>query len=86
MAMIAKLKGTLIFLMGLGNIRKITSVLIENGKSKDIITAVIHVNTDNSTDIITAKLSDIADKVEETHIKSPAVIVVGDVVYNGQKS
>jgi uroporphyrin-III C-methyltransferase/precorrin-2 dehydrogenase/sirohydrochlorin ferrochelatase len=80
MSTLAKLKGTLIFLMGLENLRKITTVLIENGKNKDTPAAVVHANTDNSTDIIKATLSAIADKAEQTPIKSPAIIVIGDVV------
>jgi uroporphyrinogen III methyltransferase/synthase len=80
MSTLAKLKGTLIFLMGLENLRKITAVLIENGKNKDTPAAVVHANTDNSTDIIKATLSAIADKAEQTPIKSPAIIVIGDVV------
>jgi siroheme synthase len=54
--------------------------LIENGKNKDTPAAVVHANTDNSTDIIKATLSAIADKAEQTPIKSPAIIVIGDVV------
>jgi uroporphyrin-III C-methyltransferase/precorrin-2 dehydrogenase/sirohydrochlorin ferrochelatase len=80
METIAKLNGTLIFLMGLENIRKITDVLIENGKSKDTPTAVVHVNKDNSTDLLQATLSSIADRLEATPIKSPAIIIVGDVI------
>jgi uroporphyrin-III C-methyltransferase/precorrin-2 dehydrogenase/sirohydrochlorin ferrochelatase len=79
METIAKLNGTLIFLMGLENIRKITDVLLENGKNKDTPAAVVHVNMDNSTDIIQSTLSTIADKVEAAPIKSPAIIIVGEV-------
>jgi uroporphyrin-III C-methyltransferase/precorrin-2 dehydrogenase/sirohydrochlorin ferrochelatase len=80
METIAKLKGTLIFLMGLENTRKIAMSLMENGKSPNTMAAVIHVNNDNSTQIIKSPLSDIADKVEKTGIKSPAVIAIGDVI------
>ena len=37
----AKLKGTLVFLMGLNNIEKITQSLIANGKDKSTPSAVI---------------------------------------------
>jgi uroporphyrin-III C-methyltransferase/precorrin-2 dehydrogenase/sirohydrochlorin ferrochelatase len=80
METISKLNGTLIFLMGLENIGKIASSLIENGKSKDTPTAVVHVDCDNSTKIIKSTLSDIADKVANSDMTTPAVIVVGEVV------
>jgi uroporphyrinogen III methyltransferase/synthase len=86
METIAKLNGTLIFLMGLENLGKITTSLISNGKNENTKTAIIHVNTDNTTDIIISTLSDIADKAAKTNIKAPAVIVVGDVInlYNNK--
>jgi uroporphyrin-III C-methyltransferase/precorrin-2 dehydrogenase/sirohydrochlorin ferrochelatase len=80
METISKLNGTLVFLMGIENIGKIASSLIENGKSKDTPTAVVHVDCDNSTKIIRSTLSDIADKVASSDMTTPAVIVVGDVV------
>jgi uroporphyrin-III C-methyltransferase/precorrin-2 dehydrogenase/sirohydrochlorin ferrochelatase len=80
MAAIARLNGTLVFLMGIENIHKITDALIENGKDKDTPSAVIHADIDNNTDIIRAKLSRIAEVVQANPIKPPAVIVVGEVV------
>jgi uroporphyrin-III C-methyltransferase/precorrin-2 dehydrogenase/sirohydrochlorin ferrochelatase len=80
METISKLNGTLIFLMGIENVGKIASSLIENGKSKDTPTAVVHVDCDNSTKIIKSTLSDIADKVANSDMTTPAVIVVGHVV------
>jgi uroporphyrin-III C-methyltransferase/precorrin-2 dehydrogenase/sirohydrochlorin ferrochelatase len=80
MGVLAKLNGTLIFLMGLENIRKIADGLIQNGKDKDTPAAVVQGNTDNGTDIIKSTLSKIADKAEESKVKSPVVIIVGDVV------
>jgi uroporphyrin-III C-methyltransferase/precorrin-2 dehydrogenase/sirohydrochlorin ferrochelatase len=77
---LAGLKGTLIFLMGVENLEKIAQALIKNGKPKDTPAAVIHGNTDNSTDIVKSTLSEIADKLSKAKPKTPAVIVIGDVV------
>jgi uroporphyrin-III C-methyltransferase/precorrin-2 dehydrogenase/sirohydrochlorin ferrochelatase len=77
---LASLKGTLIFLMGLNNIDRITSALIDNGKDKDTPVAVIHADTDNKTQIIKSTLSSVTKDLADSNIASPAVIIIGDVV------
>jgi uroporphyrin-III C-methyltransferase len=77
---LASLKGTLIFLMGLNNIDRITSALIDNGKAKDTPVAVIHAGTDNKTQIIKSTLSSVTKDLANSNIASPAVIIIGDVV------
>ena len=61
---------TLIFLMGVENLPKITAKLIEYGRAKDTPAAVIRNGT---------KFSQQVD-VTEKNIKPPAILVVGEVV------
>lgn len=75
---LAKLDGTLIFLMGLSNIREITKKLIENGKDQRTPVAVISSGTMNHEKTVRGTLSTIVSKVEEEQIVSPAIIVVGN--------
>lgn len=75
---LAKLDGTLIFLMGLTNLNQITTKLIQNGKDKNTPVAVISNGTMNKEKTVRGTLSNIASKVQEEQIKSPGIIVVGD--------
>lgn len=76
---LAKLKGTLVFLMGLGNLEKICNGLISNGKSEHTPCAVISDGTTKNQLTIRATLDTLAKKTKNSAIKSPAIIVVGDV-------
>ncbi|MHC1684691.1 MAG: uroporphyrinogen-III C-methyltransferase [Clostridiaceae bacterium] len=75
---ISKLSGTLIFFMGLSNITKISNSLISEGKSKETPVAVISSGTYGTQKIAIGSLEDIHTKLE--NIKSPALIVVGNVI------
>ncbi|MDI6604279.1 MAG: uroporphyrinogen-III C-methyltransferase [Thermoanaerobacteraceae bacterium] len=77
---LAKLNGTLIFLMGIKNLETIVNNLMKDGKSSDTPVAVIMNGTTPNQKVVTGKLLDIADKVCNEGIKNPAIIVVGDVV------
>jgi uroporphyrinogen III methyltransferase / synthase len=72
--------GTLVFLMGVGNLGRITEELINNGRSPDTPAAVICRGTVAGQKTIEAKLRDIADIAKREDIKPPGIIVVGDVV------
>ncbi|MEA5082857.1 MAG: uroporphyrinogen-III C-methyltransferase [Lachnospiraceae bacterium] len=76
---LAKLKGTLVFLMGLGNLEKICNGLISHGKSQDTPCAVISDGTTKNQLTIRATLNTLAEKAKNSAVKSPAIIVVGDV-------
>lgn len=75
---ISKLEGTLVFFMGLSNITKISNGLINGGKLKETPAAVISSGTYGTQKIAVGTLGDIHTKLE--NIKSPALIVVGDVI------
>jgi len=69
----AKSDGTLVFLMGLDNIRKIADGLIAGGMRKNMPCAVISGN-EKTTD----SLDSISDTVKRKNIKTPAVILIGE--------
>ena len=69
---------TLIFLMGLHNIGKITENLIKAGKSKDYPVAVISRGTTKDQKVVVGTLENIKAKAKD--LPTPALIVVGEVV------
>ena len=76
---LSRVEGTLIFLMGFGHLLQISQELIKAGKSPDTPVAVVHGNFDGTADAVRGTLADIAQKVLEAGLETPAVIVVGAV-------
>ncbi len=77
---LAKCTGTLVILMGIGNLAYVVDQLVKNDKPGSTPVAVI---TDGTTDhqrCVTGTLNDIVPKVKSKDLKPPSVIVVGDVV------
>lgn len=79
-ASLAKGMGTIVFLMGVKNLPKISAKLIENGKSPDTPVGLVRWGTTPNQRTLTGTLENISKKVEENNFKAPAIIVVGDVV------
>ncbi len=77
---LARGNGTLVFLMGIKNIEKISTNLIENGRNSCTPAAVIRWGTMAEQKVISGTLASIATKVREAELKPPAIIVVGEVV------
>jgi uroporphyrinogen III methyltransferase/synthase len=75
---IAKTEGTLVFLMGLKNLSFISSSLRKAGKEKDTPVAVISDGTTHYQRTVHGNLENIAAKVDEAKLSSPAVIVIGE--------
>lgn len=71
---------TLVFLMGLANLSEIASKLIEHGRSPETPAAAIQSATTPSQRVVVGTLADIASKVREAGLESPALTVVGEVV------
>ena len=69
---------TIVFLMGLHNIKLITSKLMELGKDKDYPCAVISKGTTKDQKTVVGTLQDIVEKSKD--LESPAIIIVGHVV------
>jgi uroporphyrinogen III methyltransferase/synthase len=75
---LAKLEGTVVFLMGLSNLSQIAQRLIQAGKKKDTPAAVISNGTLYNQKLVRGTLENIAARVKENELPSPAVIVIGD--------
>lgn len=71
--------GTLVFLMGVANIDQIVKGLVQNGMSKDMPCAVIENGTTPRQRKLIATIGTIEEKCVSKAVKSPAVIVVGQV-------
>ncbi|SHK11737.1 uroporphyrinogen-III synthase [Desulforamulus aeronauticus DSM 10349] len=72
--------GTLLFLMGMGNLPGICARLIEYGRSPQTPVALIRWGTRPEQRTLTGTLDDICQKATAAGFKNPAVIVVGEVV------
>lgn len=72
--------GTLVFLMGVANLKEITLNLIKEGKSKDTPVALISWATRYNQRVITSTLENIYEVAIKENIKPPTIIVIGDVV------
>ena len=77
---VARLEGTLVFMMGFKNLEKITESLISNGKSKSTPCAVVMRGTTSKQKKVVGNLEDILGKVQKSEISSPCIIVVGEVI------
>ena len=77
---VAKLEGTLVFLMGLGNLEKITENLIKHGKMPKTPVAVIKNGTTAKQETYIGTLGTIAGIVRENNVKAPVIIIIGEVV------
>ena len=77
---VAKLEGTLVFLMGLGNLEKITENLIKHGKMPETPVAVIKNGTTAKQETYTGTLGTIVGIVRENNVKAPVIIIIGEVV------
>lgn len=88
---ISKLNGTLIFLMGLRNLKYIVDSLIKFGKSMDTKIGIIEKGCSIDERVVIGNLGNIIELKEKNNLTSPVIIVVGEVVdfhnkINWQKS
>lgn len=72
--------GTIVFLMGIGNLAKIVENLINHGRPSDTPVAIIHRGTMAGQKTVSGNLSTIVDTAKKEGIKPPGIIVVGGVV------
>jgi len=78
-----KTDDTIIFLMGLHNLKKISSKLREIGKPKEYPCAVISRGTTKDQSVVVGTLEDIVQKAKG--VPTPALIIVGKVVQLREK-
>ena len=72
--------GTIVFLMGIGNLRNICRELIRNGRSPETPVAIIYRGTHPEQKTVTGNLENIYETAQKENIKPPGIIIVGDVV------
>ena len=71
---------TVVFYMGLSNLPEITSELIARGCPANKPVAVVAQGTADEQQVLVGTISDIAARVEQHPLPSPALLVMGDVV------
>jgi uroporphyrin-III C-methyltransferase/precorrin-2 dehydrogenase/sirohydrochlorin ferrochelatase len=79
-AALAKLRGTLVIMMGLKNLPAIAARLVAEGRSADTPAAVVQEGSTEAQRVLRGTLGSIAAASREAGIRPPAVVVIGDVV------
>jgi len=74
---------TLVIYMGVANAEAIVEKLIADGASPDIPVAVLENGTRDNFRALRTLLTDLGDLVRRENVKSPALLVVGDVAQYG---
>ncbi|WP_434741379.1 uroporphyrinogen-III C-methyltransferase [Micromonospora sp. SH-82] len=77
---LARLRGTLVILMGLKNLPAIADTLTRNGRDPATPVAVIQEGTTPGQRSLRATLATVAAEVRAAELHPPAIVVVGDVV------
>jgi uroporphyrinogen III methyltransferase/synthase len=77
---LVKLNGTLVFLMGIGNLEKITQGLIHEKMNKKTPVAVIQWATYSDQKSVVGTLETIVEVVKNNGVRTPGIIVIGDVI------
>src|SRR5919106_3111463 len=70
---------TSVFYMGLGHLENIVAKLQAHGVPADRAAAVIEEGTRAEQRVVTGTLADLPEKVREADVKSPALLIVGEV-------
>lgn len=80
---LARLRGTLVVLMGVDKIGRIADTLVAHGKPADTPVALVQEGTTAAQRRVDATLATVADTVRSEDVRPPAVIVIGEVVNAG---
>jgi uroporphyrinogen III methyltransferase/synthase len=72
--------GTLVFLMGVGNLTRIAQELMKHGRSPETPVALIRWGTLPEQETILGKLSNIGEIARSRKLKPPVIILVGEIV------
>ena len=77
---VARLQGTIVFMMGFGNLAMIVRKLIENGMPSTRPVAVVSKATTREQRTVAGTLANIEGRIAKANLPTPALIVVGEVV------
>ncbi|XVU26855.1 uroporphyrinogen-III C-methyltransferase [Actinoplanes sp. CA-054009] len=82
-AALARMRGTIVVLMGLKNLPKIAERLIAEGRAAETPAAVVQEGSTAHQRSLRGTLGSIAADAAEAGIHPPAIVVIGDVVHVG---
>jgi uroporphyrin-III C-methyltransferase/precorrin-2 dehydrogenase/sirohydrochlorin ferrochelatase len=77
---LARMRGTLVVLMGLKNLPAIAQALMEHGRDKDTPAALVQEGSTDNQRVLRTTLESAASDAAAAGIRPPAVVVIGDVV------
>ena len=77
---LANNKGTLVFLMGVANLKKISENLIKEGKDKNTPVALVSWATRYNQRVVTSTLEEVYETAINENVKPPTLIAIGSVV------
>ncbi len=77
---LARLRGTLVLMMGVAKVGAFAEILVEHGRPADTPVAVIQDGTLRGQRTVRSTLAEVADAVLREQVRPPAVIVIGAVV------
>jgi uroporphyrin-III C-methyltransferase/precorrin-2 dehydrogenase/sirohydrochlorin ferrochelatase len=76
---LARLRGTIVVLMGMDNLALIAAALVRDGRAGSTPAAVIQDGTMPTEQVATATLDTIADVAAQAGLRPPAIVVIGAV-------
>ncbi len=82
---LAKPNQTLVIYMGLINAQDITAKLMAYGRDGNIPVALVERGTTTKQRVITGRLNDLPQLIEQNNVVSPGLIIIGEVVALQQK-
>ena len=71
---------TVVVLMGVARLRYVTANLVRAGRRRETPVAVVERGTWEGERVVEATLADVAERAEAAGVRSPATVVVGEVV------
>ena len=77
---LARLRGTICVLMGLTNLAAIAAALIKGGRAPDTPAAAVQHGTTGQQRSVIATLTTLSGAVRAAALRTPVVVVIGDVV------
>jgi uroporphyrin-III C-methyltransferase/precorrin-2 dehydrogenase/sirohydrochlorin ferrochelatase len=77
---LARMRGTLVVLMGLKNLPAIAAALVAEGKAADTPAAVVQEASTDTQRVLRSTLGSVAADTRAAGLRPPAVVVIGEVV------
>ena len=71
---------TIVILMGISNLRQITTELLACGRAPETPAAIVRWGTYETQQTVTGSLQTIADEAESARMRPPGLIIIGEVV------